>query len=113
MIEDTVIDHLKAHLDVPVSAQRPSGPPASFVVVRKSGSDENNTLCAANITVYSHAPTPWQTMTLNKQVKAAMALLRDESPNVFACRCTTDYDSPDTRYKEPRYAAVFKVTYLD
>lgn len=113
MIETTVISYLSSALETPVSGQTPPGPPASYCTVEKRGSDENNRLKAALIAVLSTAPSLAAAAALNERVKHAMAGLPEGAANVFSCRCTTDYNNTDTRTKEPRYAAIFRVVYAD
>ena len=112
-VEKVVIDYLKEQLDVPVGPEKPGGPPDSYCMIIKTGSDEKDMLKAANIAVYSVGPTKWAAIRLNDDVKAAMRELRQDTADVFSCRCTTDYDATDTRTREYRYCAVFRVVYVD
>lgn len=113
MIEKTVIDYLTDALGVPVGAEVPPGPPTSYCTVEKRNSDAADGLLLALIAVVSRAPSKWDAMNLSKQVRDAMAALRDEEPNVFSARCTTEYDSTNDKTKEYRYTAVFRVSYLE
>ena len=113
MIEQTVIDYLRGQMSVPVGPQIPDGPPASYCVVSKSGSDERDGLRAALIAVRSCAPSMWEAMCLSNQVRNAMLRMREDVVNVFSARCSTEYENNSTAVKECRYVAVFRVVYTE
>lgn len=112
MIEQTVIEYLSSALEVPVDAEIPKGPPDRYVVVEKTGSDEQDGLLWATLAVQSTAPSLYETMRLNAEVKAAMKGLITLT-NVFRCHCETDYNFTDTRLKGRRYQAVFQIVYKE
>lgn len=113
MIEKIVIDYLSGALAVPVGPQAPEGPPASYCTVERRGGDEKDELQAALIAVHSIAPSLWEALTLSGQVKTAMKTLRYDCADVFSCRLTSEYNNTDSRTKEYRYTAIFRVVYVD
>lgn len=112
MIEKTVLDYLAGALAVPVVMEVPETVPASFVVIEKTGSGEENTLLSATLALQSCAPTLLEAAELNEAVKAAMGGLTALA-NVFRCHCQTDYNWTDVRQKRPRYQAVYNIIYKE
>jgi hypothetical protein len=111
-IEETVVAFLSQHLEEPVGAEVPSGPPDSFVVVEKTGSHDDHSLLTAMIAVQSTAPSMVGAIGLNSRVKTAMRLLTT-LPNVFRCHCETDHNFSDPRTKSRRYQAIFEIVYKE
>ncbi len=110
MIELIVKDWLAQKLAAPVCLEVPAGPPASFVVVEKTGSGRKDHIASATLAVQSYADTLYKAALLNEEVKAAMDRL-PEHPAVSAARLNSDYPFNDTAAKRRRYQAVYDVTY--
>lgn len=112
MIERIVKDWLAGKLAVPVCLEVPTGPPASFVVVEKTGSGRKDYIDSATVAVKSYAETLYKAALLNEEVKAAMDSL-PEHPAISAAKRNGDYPFDDTRTKRHRYQAVYDITYHD
>ena len=110
MIEQIVLEHLAAALEVPVGMEVPAAPPARFAVLEKTSSSGADHLCTAQFAVQSYGPTLLAAMELNEQVKAAMDGL-DELDEVVSSRLNSDYNFTDTATKRYRYQAVYDVTH--
>lgn len=110
MIELIVKDWLAKKLAVSVCTEVPEGPPASFVVVEKTGSRRKDHIDSATLAVKSYADTQYKAALLNEEVKAAMDSL-PEHPAVSAARLNSDYPFNDTTTKRRRYQAVYDITY--
>ena len=112
MIEQIVLEHLAAALEVPVGMEVSAGTDraAQFVVLEKTSSSRADHLCTAQFAVQSYGPTLLAAMELNEQVKAAMDGL-DELDEVVSSRLNSDYNFTDTATKRSRYQAVYDVTH--
>ena len=110
MIELIIKDWLSKKLAVPVCLEVPTGPPASFVVVEKTGSGRKDYIDSATVAVQSYADTLYRAALLNEEVKAAMDSL-PEHPDVSAAKLNSDYPFDDTTTKRRRYQAVYDITY--
>ena len=111
-IEETVVAFLNERLAEPVSTEVPPGPPASYVVLEKTGSSEDHSLLTAMIAVQSIAPNMPAAIALNDRVKSAMRQLPTLT-NVFRCHCETDHNFSDPRTKSRRYQAIFEIVYKE
>lgn len=110
IIEEFVIQYLNKVLDVSVSAEKPSNPPARYVLVEKTGSSRENHIDFATIVLQSYANSKANAAKLNEEVKAAMDNMIIED-DISASKLNTDYDYTDTTKKEYRYQAVYDVVY--
>lgn len=110
MIEQIVLEHLAAALEVPVGMEVPAAPPARFAVLEKTSSSRADHLCTSQFAVQSYGPTLLAAMELNEQVKAAMDGL-DELDEIVSSRLNSDYNFTDTATKRYRYQAVYDVTH--
>ena len=112
MIEEILIEHLSAKLNVPVKAEIPSNPPSSFVIVEKAGGSEYNHIHRANFAIQSYAKSMLDAAKLNEAVKTAMRSMA-ENKSVSAAKLETDYNFTDTTTKVYRYQAIYNVTYME
>lgn len=112
MIEQTVLEHLAAALEVPVWMEVPTGTDqtAQFVVLEKTSSSRTDHLCTAQFAVQSYGPTLLAAMDLNEKVKAAMDGL-ESLDEIVSSRLNSDYNFTDTASKRYRYQAVYDVTH--
>lgn len=110
MIEQIVLDHLAAMLNVPTGMEVPEDATGTFVVVEKTGSGRRNHIRDATLAVQSYAPTKAEAAALNEKVKTAMDALADR-PEIGRSALNSDYDFTDTASKRYRYQAVFEITY--
>ena len=114
MIEKTVVDYLKTRLTVPVGAQTPQGPPASYVVVERTGGGEKDGLQAAVLALRCTGSTLWSSIVLCNAAAEVLKELSDHVPNVFSARLENGpYNQTDTRTKSYRYTAIFRVYYIE
>lgn len=112
MIEDFTRDYLDKNVEPPVSVGRPSPMPIRFYAIQKGDSQVRNMIPTATVTVYSYAPTEFEAASMNQDVKAKM-LAMTEQPEICSVKLYTDFSSPDTEVKSPRYQAIFYVTYYE
>ena len=110
MIEKTVLDYLNDHLDVPAYMEKPANPPASYVVIVKTGSSVNNFIYRATFAVQSIAPSLYEAALLNEPVKDRMAKII-ELDVITRCDLNSDYEFTNTLTKERRYQAVFDLVH--
>lgn len=108
MIETLILDYLTENLSVPVYMEMPADPPASFVLIEKTGSGMENHLKSALIVFQSYADTLYNAATLNEMVKDLMLEAAD-LPDISASRLNSDYNFTDTDTKKYRYQAVFDI----
>ena len=110
MIETILLDYLNATASVPAYMERPEVPPASYVLVEKTGSSRSNHINQSTIALQSYAPTLYQAAALNEEVKTLM----DESielGSVCRAQLNSDYNFTDTASKGYRYQAVYDITH--
>lgn len=113
MIETTILRHLKTKLGMnEVYMEVPDDPPASFVVVEKTGGGEANQISTSTFAVQSYGPSLLAAAMLNDVVKTAMKTL-PENPDVAKCSLETDYNFTDTETKRYRYQAVYDITHYE
>lgn len=112
MIEQIILDYFEnlEGFTVPPYMMRPEVKPAEYIIIEKTGGSETNKIKAANIAIQSYAPTLYEAAQLNETVKEAMANII-ALPSISSCRLQNDYNFTNTATKQPRYQAVFIVTY--
>ena len=110
MIEKTVLDYLAALLPVPVYMEVPEQPPASFVLLEKTGGGHRGLIHSAVFALQSYAATLLAAAELNEQVKNAMEQL-PTLDEVCRASLNSDYNFTDTATKRYRYQAVYDVTH--
>lgn len=112
MIEKTIYDYLTEAASVPVYMTRPAdlSGVTSYIMVEKTGSSRANYIETATLAVQSYAPTIYEAAVLNEEVKKLMldAISLDE---ISSSKLVSDYNFTNTQTKQPRYQAVFDVTY--
>ena len=100
-------------LDVPCYAERPEEEPNNlYLVVEKTGSDNENHLQDATVAISSYGKTLYEAAALNEEVKRAMLKITRLS-DVSAVRLNSDYNFTSTAAKCYRYQAVFVLTYYE
>ncbi|MCD8200733.1 MAG: hypothetical protein LUD47_01490 [Clostridia bacterium] len=110
MIEKTVLDYLTEALDVPVYMEVPANAPDSFVVIEKTGSQRENRITRASISVDSYGASMLEAAELNEKTKAAMDDLINLS-EVCSSKLQSDYNFTDPTSKHYRYTALYHVTH--
>lgn len=108
MIETILREYLEAGLKIPVRAEKPEAPPEKYVVVEKTGSGCENYINSAIFAIQSYAPSMYEAMELNEQVKEIMSDF-DELDCIYSAKLNTDYNFTDTAVKGYRYQAVFNI----
>lgn len=124
MIEKIVLDYLNTSElvsvitgeeleEVPCYAERPEKEPdGRYIVIEKTGSENENHLQDATVAVSSYAKTLYEASELNEAVKHVMLHI-NTLPNVSAVRLNSDYNFTSTAAKAYRYQAVFVITYYE
>jgi len=111
MIELIILDHLSSTLQTnEVYLEVPDDPPASFIVIDKTGGGEDNLIGSATLAIQSYGATMLDAATLNELVKSAMDTAT-ESKYIYSAKLDTDYNFTDTRTKRYRYQAVYDITF--
>lgn len=112
MIEKVLLDYLNEKLEVPVFMEEPEEKHERYVILEKTGSDEENYIQFITVAIQSYAKTLYDAACLNEDVKKAM---RDSItlPNISRSKLNSDYNYTDTTKKKYRYQAVFNLVYLD
>ena len=100
-------------LDIPCYAERPEKEPnRAYIVIEKTGSENENHLQDATVAVSSYAKTLYEAAALNEEVKREMLKITRLS-EVSAARLNSDYNFTSTAAKAYRYQAVFVLTYYE
>lgn len=120
IIEEAVRNYLDEQIDEPVLMQEPEINPnpalpnterMSFVVVEKTGgSITQHMIKRATIAVQSYAGTAYDASLLNELVKTVM-LNMIALNDICKVELISDYNFPKTSIRQPRYQAVFEITY--
>lgn len=120
LIEEAIRDYLIEEIEEPVYLQEPEmnpnpAPPnqarLSFVVIEKTGGTiVQHVLKRATVAVQSYAGTQRDASLLNELVKAEMLNMIAEK-DICRVELISDYWFPKTSIKQPRYQAVFEITY--
>ena len=111
MIETTVLDYLSEELAEPCYMEVPAEPPATFVVIDKTGSSRLNLVNEATIAIQSYAAKKEQAAELNERVKSAMDNIITLA-DIGGVKLNSDYNFTNTQTKKYRYQAVYVLTYI-
>lgn len=112
MIEDTVIEYLNNNAVV-ACAEKPISPPVKYVVVEKTGSNDEDILKRATLAIQSHADSLYNAAELNEHIKLLMNDMPAHIDSVSEVSTNSDYNFTDTSKKQYRYQAIFNITYFD
>lgn len=120
IIEEAVRSYLDEQIEEPVCMQEPEINPNpalpnrqrdSFVVVEKTGgSISQHMIKRATIAVQSYAGTTYDASLLSELVKTVM-LNMIVINDICKVELISDYNFPKTSIRQPRYQAVFEITY--
>jgi hypothetical protein len=101
---------MDGHLAVPSFFEKPTEPPAEFVLVEKTGGARKNYLDSGTFAFQSYADSMFAAAQLNESVKQVVNSLitLDE---IAWVRLNTDYNFTDTTTKKYRYQAIFDIGY--
>lgn len=111
MIETTVLNYLSEELAEPCYMEVPAEPPATFVVIDKTGSSRLNLVNEATLAIQSYAATKAQAAELNERVKSAMDNIITLA-DIGGVKLNSDYNFTNTQTKKYRYQAVYVLTYI-
>ena len=111
MIETTVLNYLSEELAEPCYMEVPAEPPATFVVIDKTGSSRLNLVNEATMAIQSYAATKAQAAELNERVKSAMDNIITLA-DIGGVKLNSDYNFTNTQTKKYRYQAVYVLTYI-
>lgn len=106
--EKVLFDYLDNSLmvNVPIKTETPEDPPEKYVIFERTGSrSTEERLGAVTFSVKSIAPTLYETVTLNENVKEALRRM-PEITEVYGVEIQSDYNSTDTRMKQYRYTTI-------
>ncbi len=118
MIEKIVLDYLTEYFlpsNISVYTTVPKNPNpglGTFIVIEKTGSGLSNKLRSAVIAVQSYAPSLLGAADLNEQVITAMMEITSLDV-ITKVSLNSDYNFTDESTKQPRYQAVFQLTYYE
>ena len=115
MIEKIVMDYLiSANIDGVggnVKVTVPVNPPDEYIIIEKTGSNEENVIEEATMAIQSYSKKSMlRAIEINEAVKTAMREM-PWSTDVFSVKLNSDYNFTDTETKEYRYQAVYNITY--
>ena len=115
MIEKIVMDYLiSANIDGVggnVKVTVPVNPPDEYIIIEKTGSNEENVIEEATMAIQSYSKKSMlRAIEINEAVKDAMRAM-PWSTDVFSVKLNSDYNFTDTETKEYRYQAVYNITY--
>lgn len=115
-IEMLVLDYLETemnypvYLELPESVENPSFTFQPFLIVQKTGSNQNGHLMTSTVAVQSYGATLYDAMQINYEVIEQMLQII-ELEEVTRVEVNSDYEFTDEEHKRPRYQAVFDLTH--
>lgn len=112
MIEVILLNYLNDRLGVPAYMEEPTTPPASYVLLERTGSQDVDCIETATFALQSYGPSLYDAAVLNSEVKA---LLRQavELDTISGVYINSDYNFTDTETKRYRYQCVAVVTHYE
>lgn len=109
MIEETIKTYLEGK-NFDVYLEKPSNPPAEYVLIERTGGGQVNHINTAIFAVQSYGGSLYKAAKLNEDVKAAMLDIINHV-DISRCALNSDYNFTDTTTKEYRYQAVYDLVY--
>lgn len=110
MIEQTLLNYLNENLNVPVYMEQPKVKTYPFILVEKTGSNQNSKMFESTFAIQSYGTSLFDAAEINESVKSL--LINNgafEMPNVTSCKLNSDYNFTDSTTKDYRYQAVFDI----
>lgn len=98
------------YLELPESVSNPDFAFSPFLIVQKTGSNQNGHLTTSTVAVQSYGATLYDAMQMNYQVIAWMLNIT-KLDEVTRVEVNSDYEFTDEATKRPRYQAVFDLTH--
>ena len=108
MVEIILLNYLSGALDVPVFMEEPESPPASYVVLEKTGSTRSNQIETAVMAAQSYGRSLLEAARLNVNVKQAREEAR-ELDSIGSVKLNSDYNFTDPETMRYRYQCVFNI----
>ena len=108
MVEIILLNYLSETLDVPVFMEEPESPPASYVILEKTGSTKSNQIETAAMAAQSYGRSLLEAAKLNVAVKRALEGAR-ELDAVGSVKLNSDYNFTDPETMRYRYQCVFNI----
>ena len=109
-IEEIVMNYLEDQLEVSCYLMRPEKEPKTYVLIEKTGGSKKNHITTSTFAFQSYAPTLALASELNDEVIKAVESMVTMN-EISKARYMTDYNFTNTATKQPRYQAVFDITY--
>ena len=107
MIIVKLIDYLESTLDINVYTEQPEIL-TGYILLDQTGCTINEHIKRTTIAIQSYAPTQYEAMQMNEDVKAAMHdFVRDD--DVTRVELETDYNFTNTVTKQHRWQAVYHI----
>ena len=111
MIEKTILDYLGTQLSVPVYMERPLDPPASYVILERTGGSISNVVIgSATFAVQTYAASLFGAASLAHTVVDVIGGL-EAYAEVSDVAIDGLYNFTDTQTKDYRYQVVVHVIY--
>lgn len=98
------------YLELPESVENPDFAFEPFLIVQKTGSDQNGHLMKSTVAVQSYGASLYDALHMNYQVIDKMLHIT-ELNEVTRVEVNSDYEFTDEATKRPRYQAVFDLTH--
>lgn len=112
MIEGYIVSYLSEKFPgVHVSTDRPAQEPEKYIIVNRGSLQRFSDYRIASITIWSHAPSDYESALLDDQVGTEMLNMtqRDIIANV---NIENSFDDKDQATKNSRYRSEFDVTFF-
>lgn len=113
MIEKTILDFLEDELDVPVYMEEPKDIPATYILIEKTASSDDNHIQASTFAIQAYGETLYDAAVLSGRVKQVMRSAADYIPELAKCRLNSEYNFTDQATKRYRYQSVWNLTHYE
>ena len=107
MITKDLLDYLNTELSVGVYMEAPEQL-TNYVLIDQTGTGRLNHIITTTVAIQSYAPSLYEAMLLNEDVKVAMEGFA-ELANVTRVELETDYNFTNTATKQYRWQAVYSI----
>lgn len=109
MITKDLLDYLEEELSVGVYMEAPEQT-TNYVLLDQTGTSRTNHIITTTIAIQSYAPSLYEAMLLNEDVKSAMDGFL-ELPQVIRVELDTDYNFTNSATKQYRWQAVYSINH--
>lgn len=111
-IEQKVKQYLEDKLHIPTRLQYPEELPDTFIVIQRTGGNEENFISHASLSIASIAPSLYEAMEMDHKVLLAMRTIAD-GITITGCRYNGGGNWTDPTSGQYRYRSYYEINYYE